>query len=77
MHGAEDEAIDNDELEEFQKEMEEGNVDWQIYIYGNTVSSFSNSKAGDDKSTGRAYNYWADKRSWESLKSFFLLMLKS
>ena len=76
MHGAEDEKVSDDELEDFKKEMEQASVDWQIYIYGNAVSSFSDSKAGDDKSSGFAYNYWADKRSWESLKSFFLLMLK-
>ena len=69
MHGAADENISDEDMEDFQKEMESAGIDWQIYIYGNAVHSFSDSKAGDDKSSGYAYNYWADKRSWEALKS--------
>jgi dienelactone hydrolase len=76
IYGADDANITPESIDNFQKEMKRANVDWQIYIYGNAVSAFSDTKTGDDKSTGIAYNYWADKRSWEALKSFFLLMLQ-
>jgi dienelactone hydrolase len=76
IHGADDPNISAEEMADFQKEMKQANIDWTMYIYGNAVSSFSDVKAGDDKSTGIAYNYWADKRSWEALKSFFLLLLQ-
>jgi dienelactone hydrolase len=76
MQGADDLNINQESLENFQEEMKQAGADWQVYIYGNAVSSFSDTKAGDDKSTGIAYNYWADKRSWEALKSFLLLLLQ-
>ncbi len=51
-------------------EMKEGKVDWQMVYYGNAVHSFTKPSAGNDPSTGAAYNEKAAKRSWKAMKIF-------
>jgi dienelactone hydrolase len=71
LHGADDPFVKTDEVAAFQDEMRKGGVDWQFVSYGNAVHSFTNTAAGNDSSTGAAYNEKADKRSWEAMKAFF------
>ena len=54
----------------FQEEMKKAGVDWQMDIYGGAAHSFTVKEAGNDPSTGMAYNENADRRSWESLMNF-------
>ena len=54
----------------FQEEMNKAGVDWQIVIYGGAVHSFTVKEAGNDPSTGMAYNEKADRRSWQALLDF-------
>jgi dienelactone hydrolase len=54
----------------FQEEMTKAGVDWEMDIYGGAVHSFTVEEAGDDPSTGKAYNANADRRSWKSLMDF-------
>jgi len=71
LHGADDPGVTAEHVAAFQEEMRKGDVDWYFVAYGDAVHSFTQKKAGTDKSKGNAYNEKADKRSWEHMKSFF------
>ncbi|MCX5873246.1 MAG: dienelactone hydrolase family protein [Deltaproteobacteria bacterium] len=71
LHGADDPFVQPKDIAEFQEELRKGNVDWQMVYYGDAVHSFTQQKAGTDKSKGNAYNEKADKRSWEAMRQFF------
>jgi dienelactone hydrolase len=76
LHGADDPYVPTAEVEAFQKEMRDANVDWQMVSYGGAVHAFTVPEAGNDNSKGAAYNEKADKRSWEAMKQFFAETLK-
>jgi dienelactone hydrolase len=76
LHGADDPNVPAEEVAAFQDEMRQANVDWQMVFYGNAVHSFTNPKSGFDTSSGVAYNYNADTRSWEVVKSFLRELLR-
>ncbi len=71
LHGADDPVSKPKDIAEFQEELRKGGVDWQMIYYGDAVHSFTQQKAGTNKSTGNAYNEKADRRSWEAMKQFF------
>lgn len=71
LHGADDPHVPMKEVEDFEKEMRDANVDWQMVSYGGAVHAFTVPEAGSDNSKGAAYNEKADKRSWEDMKQFF------
>jgi len=71
LHGADDPFVPAKEVSEFEDEMRQGKVDWQLTAYGGAVHSFTDWNAGNDNSKGAAYNERADKRSWEAMKQFF------
>ncbi len=71
LHGADDPHVNAAQVANFQQEMRNAKVDWQMIFYGGAVHSFSNPASGDDPSRGVAYNAAADRRSWEAMKSFF------
>jgi dienelactone hydrolase len=71
LHGADDPLVPAEQVAAFQEEMRKGGVDWQMVYYGDAVHAFTTTAAGRDKSKGVAYNENADKRSWESMKTFF------
>lgn len=71
LHGGDDPFVSPEQLENFKKEMKDAGVDYQIFIYGGAVHSFTNPNSGNDPSKGAAYNEKADKRSWEAMKTFF------
>ncbi len=70
MLGADDPNISQKERDDFQQEMRQAKVDWQLVLYGNAVHSFTNPAAGNDNSKGAAYNEKADRRSWLELQLF-------
>jgi dienelactone hydrolase len=70
LHGADDPYVPADEVQAFEKEMNDAKVDWQLVKYSGAVHSFTNPAAGNDNSKGAAYNANADKRSWVAMKSF-------
>jgi dienelactone hydrolase len=76
MTGADDPNVPPDQVKAFEDEMTKGGVDWQLISYGGAVHSFTIPTAGNDNSTGSAYNEKADKRSWEAMKSFFAEIFK-
>jgi dienelactone hydrolase len=71
LHGAEDPFVKKADLDAFQKELIDAGVDWQMVYYGNAVHSFTQKKAGTDKSKGAAYEERAARRSWLAMKDFF------
>lgn len=60
----------------FQDEMNKVQADWQLVTYGGAVHSFTVAEAGNDPSTGMAYNKAADERSWKALLEFFSEIFK-
>lgn len=73
LHGADDKVETALKLHE---EMKAAKVDYQIVLYGHAVHSFSNPAAGNDPSTGNAYDEKADRRSWEDMRDFLAEVLK-
>jgi dienelactone hydrolase len=71
LHGADDPLVPPGEVLAFEEEMRKGGVDWQMSIYGGAVHAFTKVEAGNDPSTGVAYDEKADKRSFEAMKTFF------
>lgn len=70
LHGAEDPFVSPKELADFQVEMRNAGVDYQVIQYGNAVHSFTNPDADAAKIKGAAYNGNADRRSWEHMRLF-------
>jgi dienelactone hydrolase len=66
--GSNDPKISTEELESFKLEMNSENNDWQINTYGGAAHGFTYYELGFEISNGEAYNYNADKRSWEAVK---------
>ena len=71
LHGARDPLVPIEQVNGFIREMEMAKVDYQLVMYGGAVHSFSDPSAGNDPSTGVAYNARADRRSWQDMKTFF------
>jgi dienelactone hydrolase len=71
LHGAADPFVPAKEIEAFSAEMNAAKVDWQMISYSGAVHAFTIKEAGNDPSTGAAYNQSADRRSWEAMKLFF------
>ncbi|MBI2839825.1 MAG: dienelactone hydrolase family protein [Acidobacteria bacterium] len=76
LHGADDPFVPPAEVLAFEDEMRRCGADWQLVAYGRAVHSFSMPGAGNDNSTGAAYNEKADRRSWEMMKQFFAEVLE-
>lgn len=70
-HGAADPFVSKENIAHFADEMNAGKVTWEFVEYSGAVHSFTKKAAGDDPSKGQAYNERADKRSWDSMKSFW------
>jgi dienelactone hydrolase len=60
-----------EEVHAFIEEMQAGNVNYQINLYGGAVHGFTNPNNGNDPAKGMAYNEQADQRSWQAMKDFF------
>ncbi|MFZ5432836.1 MAG: dienelactone hydrolase family protein [Calditrichota bacterium] len=71
LHGADDPHVNAEQVAAFEDEMRTAGVDWQLVAYGGAVHAFTNPAAGNDPTTGVAYNAAADRRSWQAMKNFF------
>lgn len=71
LHGADDPGVPQPQIDSFVKEMNAAGFDWQMIYYSGAVHSFTQKEAGNDNSTGSAYNARADARSWQAMKQFF------
>ena len=70
LHGADDPYVPAEQVAEFEEEMRNGGVDWQLIVYGGAVHGFTNPANGNDNSKGAAYNATADARSWLAMQQF-------
>jgi dienelactone hydrolase len=71
LHGAIDPYVKAEEVNGFQKEMNDAGVDYQFVAYSGAVHAFTQPMAGSDIKAGAAYNATADKRSFAAMETFF------
>lgn len=71
LHGAADPFVPPQQVADFEKEMTDAGVDWQLIKYSGAVHAFAVPGAGNDPSKGAAYNASADQRSWTAMQAFF------
>ena len=71
LHGADDKFIPPEEVEAFKREMDAAGADYKFVAYPGAVHSFTVPTAGNDPSTGMAYNEEADRKSWQAMREFF------
>jgi dienelactone hydrolase len=69
--GADDPNVKPPEQAAFKEEMAKAKVNYEFISYPDAVHSFTKREAGNDKSTGNAYNEAADKKSWADMQAFF------
>ena len=70
--GADDPMIPAEQRTEFETEMRDAKVDWQMHLYGSTVHSFTNQEAARrGMPDAIRYSPEADARSWASLQELF------
>jgi len=70
--GADDPLIPAAQRADFESEMREGGVDWQMHLYGGTVHSFTNQEAAKrNMPDAIRYSSEADARSWASMQQLF------
>jgi dienelactone hydrolase len=70
--GADDPMIPPSQRADFETEMRDAGVDWQMHLYGKTVHSFTNRAAAKrNMPDAIRYSAEADVRSWSSLRELF------
>ncbi len=70
--GADDPGIPPEQRADFEKEMRDGKVDWQMHLYGGVVHSFTSPEA-DARGMPEflRYDATADARSWAAMTGLF------
>lgn len=76
LHGHDDPMVPPDQVLDFEQEMSEQNIDWQVHVYGQTQHAFTNPEA-NDPNIGTMYSATADRRAWQSVQQFFAETLNS
>lgn len=69
LHGAEDPLVPTSTVEAFCQEMNAGQVDWQLHVFGQTKHAFTNPHA-HDTSLGMIYSAQAARRSTQLISVF-------
>lgn len=69
LHGHDDPMVPPEQVLEFETEMNEAGVDWQVHVYGQTMHAFTNPSA-NNPDFGAVYNPLAEKRSYQTLQKF-------
>ena len=70
--GADDPMIPVEQRTEFEAEMRDAGVDWQMHLYGKTVHSFTNqAAAARNMPDAIRYSPEADARSWAAMQQLF------
>ncbi len=69
LHGHDDPMVPPEQVLDFEKEMSEAGVDWQMHAYGGTMHAFTNPGA-NDPGFGTVYNPVAASRAYQSLENF-------
>jgi dienelactone hydrolase len=71
LHGADDPHVPAADLAAFEQAMRQAGADWQMVFFGGAVHGFTNPAAGDNKTSGVAYDARAARRSWRCMREFF------
>jgi dienelactone hydrolase len=70
--GGDDPFIPPQQRADFETEMRDAGVDWQMHLYGKTVHSFTNPAAANaNRPEAVRYDAAADKRSWQAMQNLF------
>ena len=69
LHGHEDPMVPPEQVLDFETEMTEAGVDWQIHAYGGTMHAFTN-PAANNPDFGTVYSELAEKRAYQALTNF-------
>jgi dienelactone hydrolase len=70
--GGDDPMIPLEQRANFETEMRDAGVDWQLHVYGNTVHSFTNPDAAKrNMPQAIRYSAEADARSWAAMQQLF------
>ncbi len=69
-HGAADPHVPPEQVDAFMREMEDSGTDFAFYAYDGAVHAFTEKHAGNDPSTGAAYDANADQKSWARTLDF-------
>jgi dienelactone hydrolase len=69
LHGHDDPMVPPEQVLEFETEMNQAGVDWQMHVYGGTMHAFTN-PAANNPDFGTVYNEVAQKRAYQSLANF-------
>lgn len=70
-HGAADPMVKAEQVQKFEKEMDDAGVDWEVNVYAHAVHAFTNPDADKFKIPGIGYNAEADRRSWKAMQIFW------
>ena len=71
LNGAADRGASDAVVAAFEKEMDNAGADWQFVDFGGAVHCFAEPSAGNDPSTGCAYDARAAKRAYRMMDDFF------
>lgn len=69
-NGAADPHVPPAQVQAFKDEMSAAQADWQFTDYAGAVHAFTDRRAGNDPSSGAAYDERADRRSWAAMTAF-------
>lgn len=69
LHGHDDPMVPPEQVLDFETEMNEAGVDWQLHVYGGTMHAFTN-PAANNPDFGTVYNATAEARTYQSLANF-------
>jgi len=76
LHGYNDPISPVSELNAFQQELSNANVDWQSHVYGNTFHAFATPSA-NEPAAGIMYNPVSAQRAWHEVENFLAEILRS
>lgn len=69
LHGHDDPLVPPEMVLNFETEMTQAQVDWQVHVFSNTQHAFTNPQAHDLK-LGLVYNPLTNQRAWLLMKNF-------
>jgi len=69
--GVDDPLIPAQQRADFEREMTEAKVDWQMVLYGGAAHSFTNPAAANFNMPGIVYDAKTEKRSWQAMLDLF------
>ncbi|WP_245738930.1 dienelactone hydrolase family protein [Nitrosomonas marina] len=69
LHGHDDPMVPPEQVLDFEREMTDASVDWQVHVYGGTMHAFTNPVA-NNPDFGTVYNETAAIRAYQSITQF-------